>query len=77
MPRFTGLWYGETTLTPSIASTSANSSVIAACTAGWSTPCSARKTMVPPRLVPEPPKCSSRMSAPRRLSASGTVGVPP
>ena len=63
--------YGLMTVTPSIWSTSSNSSVIAACTSGSSTPWSARKMIVPDRPLPAPPKYSSSVSKPRLDSESG------
>ena len=54
------------------ASTSANSSSIAAVTSGSSTPWSARKTIVPDWVpAPSSGKCSSSTAKPSALSESG------
>ena len=63
--------YGLVTLTPSISSTAANSSSIAACTSGSSTPCSAANTMEPPKPLPWPSKWAFNTSTPWRLSLAG------
>ncbi len=48
--------YGLVSVTPSMVATSSKSSVIAATTSGSSTPCSARKMIVPERPLPAPAK---------------------
>ena len=64
--------YGDATLaTSSIAATSVKNCVMACWTAGSVTPCSARKTMVPPSPSLPSGKLASMMSRPRALSTSG------
>src|SRR5690606_9324730 len=55
-----------------IDSISSNRAVIAARTSGSWTPASARNTTEPVAPAPLPPKASSRISVPRRLSTSGS-----
>jgi hypothetical protein len=69
-PSAYGLW---TRSTSSIAATRSNTASMAERTAGSSTPCSARNTMVPDWPVPWPPKDSSRMSNPSFDSTSGRL----
>ena len=64
--------YGDVTLaTESIAATSVKNCVMACCTAGSVTPCSAWKTKVPPSPSLPSGKLASMMSRPRALSTSG------
>ena len=64
--------YGLNTVTPSIVPTSPKNSVIAACTAGSATPCSARNTIEPDcRLAPCCGKNSDITSNPEALSDAG------
>ncbi len=66
--------YGLTTRsTPGISATWTNSASICSATSGSSTPCSARKTIVPVAPAPWPPKLASRVSRPDFDSESGRL----